>query len=195
MDVKQQQEVKYENFFSKILSVIGKTTEEEVSSLLKKKKLTLSVAESLTGGLISAKLTTIPGSSEYFIGGVVCYSNRIKIMEAGVPASIIVKNGEVSSECAQAMAEGVRKRFRTDIGLSATGVAGPAGVSPPRPIGQVFIAVSSHTESKWKELHLKGTRSDIRQKAAQAALGLLWVHLGGEDALSSLGFSKKEGEN
>ncbi len=173
-------EIKMEDFFSNVLSAIGKTTDDQVTSSLKERKLTIAVAESLTGGLISARLTTVPGSSDYFVGGIVCYSNLTKVMEVSVPPSLISKHGPVSKEVAIAMAEGVKKRLKTDLGLAATGVAGPTPL-PPVPVGKVFIALASEKETEWKELNLKGERSEIRDKAAQAALGLLWLYLGGED--------------
>lgn len=169
-----------EDFFSKIMSTIGKTTDEEIADSLKKEKLTIAVAESLTGGLISERITSIPGASDYFIGGLVCYTNRIKVMELGIPASLIAKEGPVSKEVATLMADGIRKRYRTNIGLSATGVAGPSTVSPPKPVGLTYIAVSSDKGNEVKELSLSGTRQEIRIKAAQAALGLLWLHLSGQ---------------
>lgn len=178
-----ESEIKLEDFFTRVLSVIGKTTEAEVAELLKKTKKTVSVAESLTGGLISSKLTSQPGSTEYFIGGIVSYSNRVKVMELGVPAAVIAKESPVSKEVAVAMAEGIRKRYRTDIGLSATGVAGPTTTVPPKPIGLIYIGLASDQGTVFKEMNLTGGRAEIREKAAAAALGLLWLHLGGEEVL------------
>jgi PncC family amidohydrolase len=178
----QPVEVKLEDFFTKVLSVIGRTTDQQIADLLKKSRQTVSVAESITSGMISSRLTSVAGSSEYFIGGIVCYSSRIKVIQLGVPAALISQYGAVSKEVAVSMAEEVRKRFRTDIGISATGVAGPAPV-PPAPVGKVFIALASGRETDWKELNLQGTRAEIREKAAQAALGLLWLHLGGEEVI------------
>jgi nicotinamide-nucleotide amidase len=180
--VPQAVEIKLEDFFTKVLSVIGKTTEQQIADLLKKNKQTISVAESLTGGMICSRLTTIPGSSDFFIGGIVCYSPRIKVTQVGISASLISQYGVVSKEVAIALAEEIRKRFRTDLGLSATGVAGPTPL-PPAPVGRVYLALASHQGTEWKELNLQGTRSEIREKAAQAALGLLWLHLGGEEIL------------
>jgi len=177
---KKEIEVKSEDFFSSVLSVIGKTTDDQVTEALKESKLTISVAESITGGLISARLTTVPGSSEFFVGGIVCYSNLAKVTEVSVSPGLISKKGAVSKEVAIAMAEGVKKRLKTDIGLAVTGVAGPIPL-PPQPVGKVFIALAGENETDWKELNLKGERGEIRDKAAQAALGLLWLYLGGED--------------
>ena len=172
-------EVKLEDFFAKMLSVIGKITDLEITDLLKKSHQTLAVAESVTGGMVSERLTNISGSSEYFIGSVVSYHNRIKVQELHVPARLIAKDGVVSKDVAQAMAEGIRKRFRTDIGIATSGCAGPLPL-PPAPVGLVYVALSTVRDSEVKELHLQGTRREIREKSAQAALGLLWLHLGGE---------------
>lgn len=181
-----ESEVKLEDFFTRVLSVIGKTTETEVAELLKKAKKTVAVAESLTGGLLSSKLTSQPGSSDFFIGGIVCYHNRIKVMELGVPASAIAQGSPVSKEVAVAMAEGIKKRYRTDIGLSVTGIAGPTSTVPPKPIGLTYIGLASDQGTVFKELHLTGGRGEIREKAAAAALGLLWLHLGGEEVLNKI---------
>ncbi len=90
-----ESEIKLEDFFTRVISVIGKTTDAEVAELLKKSKKTVAVAESLTGGLISSRLTSQPGSSEFFVGGIVCYTNRIKVMELGVPANVIAQTSPV----------------------------------------------------------------------------------------------------
>jgi len=179
-------EVKLEDFFTKVLSAIGKTTDQQLAELLSKSKVSVAVAESLTGGLISSRLTSIAGSSDFFVGGIICYNNRVKVMDVGVPAALISKMGPVSKEVAIALAEGIRKRMRTDVGLSATGVAGPKP-QPPAPVGLIYIALASSKGTEWKELHLQGTRSEIREKTAQAAVGLLWLHLGGEEIMNKLG--------
>lgn len=178
----QPVEIKLEDFFTKVLSVIGRTTDQQIADLLKKSQQTVSVAESVTGGLVSSRLTNLGGSSDYFIGGIVSYSTRIKVTQVGVPASTISRYGVVSKETAIAMAEEIKQRFRTDIGIAATGVAGPAPI-PPAPVGKVYIALSGRKETEWKELNLQGSRAEIREKAAQACLGLLWLYLGGEDVI------------
>jgi len=178
----QPVEIRLEDFFTKVLSVIGKTTDQQIADLLKKSRQTVAVAESVTGGLISSRLTNIAGSSEYFIGGVVCYSSRVKVVQVGAPAALISQFGVVSKETAISLAEEIRKRLRTDIGIASTGVAGPSPV-PPVPVGRVYIALASNRETEWKELNLQGNRSEIREKAAQAALGLLWLYLGGEEII------------
>ena len=181
-----ESDIKVEDFLARVIGVIGRTTEAEVAELLKKTRKTLAVAESLTGGLICSKLTSQPGSSDFFIGGIVSYHNRIKVMELGVPASLIAKESPVSKDVAIAMAEGIRKRYRTDIGLSATGIAGPTSVNPPKAIGLTYIAVTSDAGTVCKELNLSGGRGEIRDKAAAGALGLLWLHLGGDEVLHKI---------
>ncbi len=171
----------FEDFFSRILTAIGKTTDEEIAAAMTKEKKTIAVAESLTGGLICEHLSSVPGSSDFFIGGIVCYSNRLKVMELGIPASLIAKESPVSKEVAMAMAENIRKRYKTDIGLAATGVAGPGTGNPPRPLGLTYVAISTQDGGECKELNLTGARKEIREKAAQAAIGLLWLSLSGQE--------------
>ncbi|MFC1510805.1 CinA family protein [Candidatus Margulisiibacteriota bacterium] len=175
-------EIKLEDFFTKVLTMIGKVTDKQIADLLKKSRQTVAVAESITGGLISSRLTNVAGSSEYFIGSIVCYHPRIKVIQVGISASLISKHGVASQEVAIALAEEIRKRFRADIGIASTGVAGPNPL-PPAPVGRVYIALASNKGTEWKELNLQGTRSEIREKSAQAALGLLWLHLGGDEIL------------
>ncbi len=170
-------EVQIEDFMSKVFYAIGKITDEELANLIKSKNQTISVAESLTGGLICERISSFPGASAYFTGGIVCYSNRVKVMELNIPAPIIAKDGPVNQQVAQLLAENIRKKFKTSIGISATGVAGPTTVVPPKPIGLTYIAISSERETSCKEFRFQGTRKEIREKAAQAALGILWMHL------------------
>lgn len=180
--VPQTVEIQLEDFFTKVLSVIGKATDQQIADLLRQSKQTVAAAESVTGGLVAAHLTNVAGSSDYFIGGIVCYSPRIKVTQVGVPAALISQYGVVSKEVAIALAEEIKKRFRTDIGLATTGVAGPTPI-PPAPVGRVYIALAGKSTVEWKELNLQGPRSEIREKAARACLGLLWLYLGGEDVL------------
>ncbi len=179
MQKDSHKEVKLESFESQILSGLGKITDDQIAEILRENKLTLSAAESLTGGIISERLTNIAGSSDYFIGSIVSYHPRIKVSELQIPGNMIAKYGVVSIEVAKAMAEGIRRRFKTDIGISSTGCAGPSP-QPPAPVGLAYIAVSSIRGNEVKELHLQGSRKEIRGKAAEAAIGLLWQHLGGE---------------
>lgn len=176
-------EIKLEDFFTKVLSMLGKVTDEQIADMLRENKQTLSCAESMTGGLVSARLTALPHSSDYFIGGMVCYHSRIKVVQLGVPANLITQHGVVSHEVAVAMAENIKKRFGTDIGLAITGAAGPDPL-PPAPVGRVYVALAKSQKTEWQELNLQGTRKDIREKASQAALGLLWLNLGGKEVVA-----------
>ena len=160
---------KRDDFYSHVLSSVGKVTMEQVAEALKNARQTIGVAESMTGGLISAMLTSIPGSSDYFAGGIVCYSNLMKVREVGVPAGLIAEHGVVSREVAQAMAEGIRKRLKTDIGLSATGIASSEGVT--------YVGIATRQGIRSEELKLQGNRDEIREKAAQAAVGIVWMTL------------------
>jgi PncC family amidohydrolase len=156
---------------------VNSRLERKVANLLRKHNHTIAVAESLTGGLISQRLTKLPRSSDFFIGGVIAYHNLVKVQQVGVDPKVIAKHGVVSSETAKAMAEGIRKRFRTNIGISATGVAGPDPL-PGVPLGTVWVGISIAGDSKAKRFAFEGTREDIRLKASQAALGLVWMHYG-----------------
>jgi len=124
-----------------IFSIDGRNLEAVVGDLLRERKLTIAVAESCTGGLLTSRLTDVPGSSDYVERGVVCYSNRAKIELAGVPESTIREHGAVSEPVAQAMAEGIRSRSGTNIGIGVTGIAGPGGGTPQKPVGTVAVAV------------------------------------------------------
>jgi len=152
----------------------GETSlEEVVVDLLSKKSLTISIAESCTGGLISARLVNVPGVSKFFKGSLVAYDNEIKIRELNVPREIIEKYGAVSSQCAMKMAEGVAQKMGTDIGLSATGIAGPEGGTPEKPVGLVYIGLYIRGELSYKELRLSGDRNRIRLYTTINALDFL----------------------
>ena len=150
-----------------------------VGALLQKKSMTLSVAESCTGGGLGQLITAVPGSSSYFWGGVISYDNRIKQGLLGVDAQVLNRCGAVSPEVAAAMADGVRDRLGTDWGLSITGVAGPGGGSPEKPVGLVYIGLSS-AAGTWTQKHLFGadrSRDRIRQQSALSALNWLRLQL------------------
>ena len=151
----------------------GEKMEEVVGLRLAVGGFTLAVAESCTGGLISQRLTEIPGSSVYFKEGVVTYSNEAKVRLLGVPADLIGEHGAVSAEVAEAMAEGARLRAETDFGLAVTGIAGPGGGSAEKPVGLVYIALSDDAHTEHRKLMLPGDRQLIRWRASQAALDLL----------------------
>ena len=137
------------------------------------KQKTLSVAESCTGGLLSERLTRIPGSSNFFLGGAVCYSNELKTKLVGVPTHLIEQHGAVSQPVAQALAEGIRRRAGASFGLGITGVAGPGGGSPEKPVGTVFIAMADEQSTTVREFRFPGDRERIRYWASQAALELI----------------------
>jgi nicotinamide-nucleotide amidase len=156
-----------------IFAFRGETMEEVVGLRLAVAGFTLAVAESCTGGLISQRLTEVPGSSVYFMEGVVTYSNDAKTRSLGVEAELITDHGAVSPEVAEAMAEGVRRRADTDFGLAATGIAGPGGGTVEKPVGLVYIALSDDAHTEHRKLMLPGDRHLIRWRASQAALDLL----------------------
>jgi len=152
----------------------GETSlEEVVVNLLLEKGLTISVAESCTGGLISARLVNVPGVSKVFKGSIIAYDNEVKIKELNVPEEIFKEYGAVSSQCAMKMAEGIAKKMGTDVGLSATGIAGPEGGTLEKPIGLVYIGLYIRGEMSYKELRLSGDRNRIRLYTTINGLDLL----------------------
>jgi len=151
----------------------GESMEEVVGNLLTEAKKTVSVAESCTGGLVAQRLTEVPGSSAYFIQGVVSYHNLAKTRLLGVPPEMLQLHGAVSAEVAEAMAEGMRLRAETDYAVSTTGIAGPTGGSDDKPVGTVFIGYSDARQTKSLKLQLPGDRNLIRWRASQAALDYL----------------------
>lgn len=141
-----------------------------IGCLLTRKGLTLSTAESCTGGLLGHVLTGVSGSSGYFMGGVIAYSNRIKEQVLGVKQDTLEKFGAVSAETADEMAVGIRVKFNTDIGLSTTGIAGPTGGTPEKPVGLVWIGISTEKETQTFDCHFDGDREQIQ---ASSVLTLL----------------------
>lgn len=156
-----------------VFSKGGESLEEVVGIYLAMKQKTLSVAESCTGGLLSERLTRIPGSSNFFLGGAVCYSNELKTKLAGVPAHLIEEHGAVSQPVAQALAEGIRRRAGASFGLGITGIAGPGGGSQEKPVGMVFIALADGQSTVVREFRFPGDRERIRFWASQVALELV----------------------
>ena len=146
------------------------TLQEALGRLLSGHGKTLSTAESCTGGTISQLITSIPGSSEYFLGGVISYANSVKTGVLGVPAEIIEKNGAVSSECVAAMAEGVRKLTGSDYSVATSGIAGPGGGTPEKPVGTVWIGVSSQKGTETYKVQYKGDRKRNIERSAAYAL-------------------------
>lgn len=144
--------------------------------LLSKRRRTLAVAESSTGGLIGHLITEVPGGSSVFLGGVIAYADRLK-EQLGVPADVIASRGAVSAEVAGAMAEKVRVSAGADYGLAVTGIAGPSGGRPGKPVGLTYVAVASVSGSVAREHRFRGGRSAIKAASARAALELLWEAL------------------
>ena len=149
------------------------TLEGVVGQLLKDNDKTVSVAESCTGGGIGALLTSVPGSSDYFEGGVISYSNDSKIRELGIDPKMLEEHGSVAEECAAAMASGCRLRFGTDYALSITGVAGPTGGTDDKPVGLTFIGLASAHATYARKFHFGNNRETNRLRAAYSALELL----------------------
>ena len=143
---------------------------EEVIHLFTQKGLTLGTAESLTAGMIAASAACVSGASAVLMGGVVSYDSRVKHEVLGVERSIIDTVGVVSEPCARQMAEGARRVLKTDIAVSATGLAGPGGGTPETPVGTVFIGVSSAKGTRVDECHFEGDRQSVREQSAAHAL-------------------------
>ncbi len=151
----------------------GESLEQIVGYGLQMRGATLSVAESCTGGLLAERITSISGSSRYFVGGAVVYSNNLKTELAGVPAEMIDRHGAVSKEVAAALAEGIRYRCESTLGVGITGVAGPAGGSPEKPVGLVFHAVASDQGTEVVQRNFPGDRKRIRRFASTMALDMV----------------------
>lgn len=156
----------------------GETLESVVARELQEHRATIAVAESCTGGLLAARLTNVPGSSSYFLGGVVSYSNELKSAWADVPQELIAAKGAVSAEVALAMARGIRRQTNATVGVGVTGIAGPGGGSAEKPVGLVHIAIATEQQKdgqneKERAFRFPGERDRIRLQAAQAALDMV----------------------
>jgi nicotinamide-nucleotide amidase len=159
---------------SAVFSTDGRFLEEVVGDLLKARALTIAAVESCTGGLLMSRLTDVPGSSAYVVGGVVAYSNDLKTSFAGVPAASIAAHGAVSEPVAMAMAEGARSRTGAHIGVGITGIAGPDGGTPEKPVGTVAIAVvAPDGASRVRTFSFPGARPQVKHQATQAALDIV----------------------
>ena len=156
-----------------VFSDNGDSLEQIVSYFLQMRSATLAVAESCTGGLVAERLTSIGGSSRYFVGGVVAYSNELKVEFADVPQDLLDVYGAVSEQVAQALAEGVRKRCATTLGLGITGVAGPTGGTAEKPVGLVYHALASESGTEVIKRNFAGDRARIRWYASQQALDMV----------------------
>ena len=156
-----------------VFSTKGENLEQIVGYYLQMRGETLSIAESCTGGMVSQRITSVPGSSRYFLGGAVVYDNSLKSSLADVPPLMIVEYGAVSREVAAALAEGIRKRCKSSLGIGVTGIAGPGGGTETKPVGLVFHAVSDGKTTDVVERHFPGDRDLIRQWATTQALDLV----------------------
>lgn len=173
---------------SQVRALVGKyifgegdiTLAEAVAALLEKRNLTIATAESCTGGLLGSMLTDVPGISRFFIEGTICYSNEAKTRLLKVPADLIASKGAVSAEVAYALARCARDSARADIGVGITGIAGPSGGTPEKPVGLVFIAVADERGVDCREFHVAGDREIIRRRASLAALNMVRVKISPE---------------
>jgi len=157
-----------------------------LSKLLITKSLTISIAESCTGGLIGHIITGAPGSSDYFLGGIISYSNQAKCDLLGVSRGTLEKYGAVSGQTAKEMAAGVKVRFKSDIGLSVTGIAGPDGGTVEKPVGTVFMGVSFDEEPVSIKYLFRGNRAEIKQQTAETALENVARHLNGDSFIPGI---------
>jgi nicotinamide-nucleotide amidase len=162
-----------ETLGSIVYSLDGRTLEAVVGDLLRHAGWRVAAAESCTGGLLTSRLTDVPGSSEYVEAGAICYSNRAKIDWLGVDAALIAEHGAVSEPVARAMAEHVRARAGVDVGLGVTGIAGPGGGTPGKPVGTVAVSVATGDATEARTFQFIGGREQVKYQATQAALNLL----------------------
>ena len=160
-----------------VYGVDEQTLPGAIHALLQESRRSVAVAESCTGGSIAAQLTSVPGSSKSFMGGVVAYDNAVKIEMLGIAASTIERVGAVSEETALEMAQGVRARLHADVGLATTGIAGPSGGTPEKPVGLVWLAIANAHETRAVRLDLPGDRVTVQQRATVSALAMLWQFL------------------
>ena len=162
-----------EEFDDSIFSSAGESMEQIVGYYLGMRQATLAVAESCTGGLVAERITSVPGSSRYFLGGAVVYDNSLKTALAGVPPLLIAEHGAVSSQVAAALAEGIRSKCKSTLGVGITGIAGPGGGTDEKPVGLVFHALADGNKTEVVERKFLGDRDRIRQWASQQALDLV----------------------
>jgi nicotinamide-nucleotide amidase len=162
-----------DEFQDAVFSTNGENLEQIVGYFLQMRQSTLAAAESCTGGMLAERITSIPGSSRYFLGGAVVYDNSLKTSLAGVPPLLIKEHGAVSSQVASALAEGIRERCKSTLGVGITGIAGPDGGTPEKPVGLVFAAVSDGAKTDVVERKFPGDRDRIRHWATHLALDMV----------------------
>ena len=144
--------------------------EEEIGPLLRKAGLTIAVAESCTGGMLGQRISSVGGSSDYFLGGVIAYANDVKVRLLGVDVDVLAREGAVSAAVAEEMATGVRAALGSGIALSVTGIAGPTGGSREKPVGLVFIGMAEDAGCRSEKFQFTGDREAVRQRTADEAL-------------------------
>ncbi|HSM86800.1 MAG TPA: competence/damage-inducible protein A [Candidatus Limnocylindrales bacterium] len=162
-----------DEFEDAMFSTQGETLEQIAGYYLQMRGATLAVAESCTGGLLAERITSVPGSSRYFLGGAIVYDNSLKTALADVPPLLIQEHGAVSAQVATALAEGIRKRCKATVGVGITGVAGPTGGTEQKPVGLVYVAVSDESKTDVVERKYPGDRDRIRHWASQQALDMV----------------------
>lgn len=160
-----------------IYSTNGQPLEKVVGDLLLERHLTIALAESCTGGLLASRLTDVPGSSAYFDRAAVCYSNQAKVEWLGIPEPLIAEHGAVSEPVAAAMAAGIRTRAGAAVGIGITGIAGPGGGTPEKPVGMVVIAVATPAQSRVRTFNFIGAREMVKFQSTQAAMNMLRLML------------------
>jgi nicotinamide-nucleotide amidase len=165
-----------------VYTTTGEMLEAIVGRMLRERQLTIAVAESCSGGLLASRLTDVPGSSEYFDRGFVCYSNRAKVEWLDVPEALLEQHGAVSEPVARAMADGVRSRAATAVGIGITGIAGPGGGTPEKPVGMVAIAVVTPDDARVRTFQFFGGRDMVKFQSAQTAMNMLRLMLLGSQA-------------
>ncbi len=146
------------------------TLAERLGEALSQRRWTISTVESCTAGGLAYRITEVPGASAYFLGGVIAYDNRVKVEWVGVPERVFGEHGAVSRQAATTMSENGRARFDTDLCLAITGIAGPGGGTPEKPVGTVFVSVSDRSGTRTERFHFEGNRERVRQCAIDAAL-------------------------
>ena len=155
----------------------ARMVEKQVGTLLRQHGLKLATAESCTGGLLAHRITNVSGSSAYYVGGLVTYADAVKEDHLGVRRQTLVDHGAVSEETAREMARGVRGRFGADVGLSVTGIAGPTGGTPEKPVGLVYVALSAPDAEICRRHVWQGSRQENKEQSAGAVLQLLLEYL------------------
>jgi len=153
------------------------TLEEQLGEKLRDRKLTIAVAESCTGGLLGSRITDVPGSSEYFLGGVIAYQNEVKESLLYVPHEVIATHGAVSAQTVEAMASGCRELFKCDIAVSITGIAGPGGGSAEKPVGLVYVGLATASDVISRRFQWDGSRIQNKESSIRAAMEMILATL------------------